>query len=49
MCSWCFTYVYVCVRMLEPLKLELQLIVSPHVYAMNWTQVSGRASNLLNH
>ena len=32
---WCFTYMYVYVRVLDPLELELQTFVSCHVCAGN--------------
>jgi hypothetical protein len=31
MCIWCFVCMYVCVRVLELLKLELQKVVICHV------------------
>ena len=30
---WCFAYMHVCVRVLNPLELELQTVVSCHVGA----------------
>lgn len=36
-------------RLLEPLALELQMIVSRYMGAGNWTQVSGRAAHVLSY
>ena len=33
---WCPTCIYVCVRVADPLELELQTVVSYHVGAENW-------------
>lgn len=33
LCNWCFAYMCVCVRMLDPLEVELQTVVSCHVSA----------------
>ena len=41
---WCFACMYVCVRVLDPLELELQTGVSCLVGAGNWTQVIWKGS-----
>lgn len=52
MCIWCFVCMYVCVRVLELLKLELQKVVICHVGVGNWTWVlwkSCQCSQPLSH
>jgi hypothetical protein len=36
---WSFACMYVCVRIPDPLELELQTVVSCHVDSGNWTPV----------
>ena len=33
--QWCFVYMHVCVRVLDPLELEMQTVVSSHVGSGN--------------
>jgi len=33
--TWCFAYIYIWVRVSDPLELELQTVVSHHVCAGN--------------
>ena len=49
---WCFAYKCVCVRVSDPLGLELQTVVSCHVGAGNWIPVlckSNKCSKPLSH
>ena len=49
---WCFAYKCVCVRVSDPLGLELQTVVSCHVGAGNWIPVlwkSNQCSKPLSH
>lgn len=43
-----FAGTYVCVKVLDPLKLELQAVVSYHVSAGTGTGSPGRAVSVLN-
>ena len=43
---WCFIYMYVCVRVLEALELELQTVVNCHVGVLGIEpRTSGRAAS----
>ena len=55
LCVWMYclhvcycTHVIQCLWRSDPLELELQMVVSHHVKAGNWTQSSARAASALN-